>query len=140
MRCYLTLLHHVRQLVGQQVPASRFTRLEHLIGENDILSNRVGGGVNGTRRVSRTLIGVNTNSAEVMTKARFHKRPCRRVEWLPWRVEYFVHDRWNLVCAFTAQCSSLQRVVLLFASGALTAAASVLSAGALPLQQTGSSR
>jgi len=90
------LLCHMRQLVGKQ-PASlsRPPRKPALIKDN-VLSYRVGKGVNVTRRLVGGRTGMNAHLTEVVAKSRLEERARCRIERLPRLPQHLVHDKRRL--------------------------------------------
>ena len=87
-----TLLDDMRQFMSQQV-LSGFTPAHSAGTEHDVRAERKG--VRGNRPSSRCgdAIRVDTNSAEIMTKARFEKVPRRGIEWMALLAQHFIYDR-----------------------------------------------
>jgi hypothetical protein len=74
------LLDDVRQLVGQQMTASRGRRVERPLGEHDVASGRVGGGVQGTGRAAGLGAGMYPHVVEGRPEGVLHVSSHRSVE------------------------------------------------------------
>jgi hypothetical protein len=77
--------------VGQE--ALPFVRIRRELSgsENNVVSNCESLRAHGSGRFSGSGIGMNTNTAQIATEARFHQRACSRFEWLTARAQLLVN-------------------------------------------------
>jgi hypothetical protein len=78
----MSLLHDVRQLVCQQLPAVSSAWCILPRGEEDITSSGKGMCLECLCPAMRSVIGMDTHSAEVLVEAGFHEGASGRVNWL----------------------------------------------------------
>jgi hypothetical protein len=86
----------VGELVGYQGAAARRVRLVLIVGENDVVARGVSIRLNGTRRGSRLLAGVNADVAEVLAEAGLEKGAGGGVERMSGRTEDVAHHAWEV--------------------------------------------
>jgi len=89
----VTLLHHVRQFVGDQASPRAGARRVLPRPEDHIAPHRVRQRVHGSRRLSRPGIGMHAHPAEIVAEARLHEGPRLRIERLARRAQHFVDNR-----------------------------------------------
>src|SRR5229473_1938266 len=91
-----TLLHYVCELMSKQMLArSSFWRV--LAGvKHHIRTHCERGSIDGPRGLSRTLVCVDANVAEIVTKARFHEIASRMVEGMSGGMQPVVNYRGNV--------------------------------------------
>src|ERR1700732_2267960 len=80
--------------------------------KDDVMTNRVGIGVNQLRAALRGRICVDAHRAKVVAETRAHEAASDRVQWLTRRAQHVIYDRGNksesvLVGGLTLQYSIL---------------------------------
>ncbi len=76
----MTLLHDVRQLMGQKLLTRHRIRLITTRGKDDVTYDRIGRCVQITGRFCREVIVMDAHMPEIMPEARFEKAACRAIE------------------------------------------------------------
>src|SRR5262245_10849642 len=112
----------MRQLMSQQMPPLLRPRREAAGIEYDVVSYRVGTGVDVARRLPGQIAGVHPHTAEIMAEARFEIVPRRRVERLASRAQRLVYTGGRFASTAFARPRRLSLTFfLLLASGAAAA-------------------
>jgi hypothetical protein len=73
------LLHYMRELMSHQLLPFLSAGCVLAGAKGEMISGRVGVRSDGACGLRRTVIGVHTHLAEVMTEARLHQASCRRI-------------------------------------------------------------
>ena len=89
----IALLHHVREFMREQSLSRMRCRPELPCSEYNVVSDSVCSCIHRPSQFSGLPIGMDPHIAEVTTEARLHKSAYRRIERLPRRTQYVVHNR-----------------------------------------------
>jgi len=101
--------------------------------EYDVSPDSVGQGIHSSCGFGRARIGVNSDMAEIMAEARLEKSTRRRIQRLPRRTQYVVHDRRHVCWFGSAGCVPLQHLILSLTLFTLSTRNRVLAAITLSL-------
>jgi len=86
-------LHHMREFVGDQASAFEGAGSKLVGAEHDVMSRRVGEGVEVLRRLSRGGAGMQPHLREVAIEARLHEGAGVSIEWPPAAAGAALDDR-----------------------------------------------
>jgi hypothetical protein len=91
----MVLLHHVSELVSQQLPASTRTRRKLPSAKHNVASKRVSQRINGAGRFGRSLACVDPYTAEILLETTFEKGTRAFVQSLTRRAQHVIYHRWR---------------------------------------------
>jgi hypothetical protein len=81
------------QFVGNQFPSRIAPGIKTSGPEDKLMTNGVGQGIHGSRRIPRFVIGVYAYPTEIMSEARLEERAGGSIERLAGRAKHVMHDR-----------------------------------------------
>src|ERR1700736_1770098 len=121
--------------MGEQVPTRLACRVKVCRAKNDVSSNGVSNSVHRSGGFHRLRAGVHAHLAEIVAKTRLHESASLRIQWIPWRTQYLLHDR---RCDVRSSCAigfPLQTCLLLLTLLTLSSYR-MLATGACALQHS----
>src|SRR5215469_1233384 len=102
------------QFVGNQFPSRIAPGIKASGVEDKLVTNGIGQGIHGSRRIRRFVVGVNAYATEIMSEARLEERAGGSIERLAGRPKHLMHDRrgvtaalWRDIRGFALQSSRI---------------------------------
>jgi hypothetical protein len=102
------------QFVGNQFTSRISPGIKTSRFEDKLVTNGVGQGIHGSRRMRRFIIGVNPYATEIMSETRLEERAGGSIERLAGGAQHLMHDRrsvaatlWGDIRGFALQSSRI---------------------------------